>query len=372
MEIFAASTENAAESFLHVGYVSAYPRDAKSLDFQIWFCEDEDGKLIPQDENIETIDVAQALTLTDSTENETLSATIPMPNDWSADTGFLAKEYILTIIGTSCLFAVVALVYLSRYAKRCKTKLASNALTLFCGLSITATAGLAASFGIFYYYDFDHHSETLPTNLQANELPPPWEKLAVKSYADPEAATRVILYGIIGEAISNSRFLVTDLTAIQGEVGLPTKSLSTGMTYALCTYGRDGWGRDFQLETVDRYGHYRVSSAGPDGQHGTEDDIELKIPRRTWYDWEHRVSGVYMTKIDDLESIFVHRCTHRNFLFRDQEKAIEETGGPLYDIIELDDRCRSYDHGLFAFCRHHLSSDKENRLKFVRLTGYEH
>ena len=54
------------------------------------------------------------------------------------------------------------------------------------------------------------------------------------------------------------------LAAIQGEVAfpIPADAYTSGMAYAVKTYGRDGWGREFAFKPLGSR-QYRIAGAGP-------------------------------------------------------------------------------------------------------------
>jgi hypothetical protein len=167
-------------------------------------------------------------------------------------------------------------------------------------------------------------------SANVNGAQPSWQGEPVQEYADPGQATRVILYGVIADGLAGSAFKVNSLSAIQKEVGFPVKpaEMTPGMAYALKTYGRDGWGREFQINS-----RRKVSSAGADGKHGTSDDITLTIRQPIESEWENLVSGIYLKVSEKESAVFVHRVADSNFKYAYKYAARKATGTDLYDRI---------------------------------------
>jgi len=68
------------------------------------------------------------------------------------------------------------------------------------------------------------------------------------------------------------------MAAIQDHVALPVLDPTEGQEYALQAYGWDGWARSFDFAPDNM--EYVVTSAGPDGDLDTDDDISATFVRQ--------------------------------------------------------------------------------------------
>jgi len=170
--------------------------------------------------------------------------------------------------------------------------------------------------------------EPLPTEA-------PWKGVQLQEYQNPEAATQVLLHGIIADGIANIGQPISTLANIQNEVGLPAKKLTEGQVYALKTYGIDGWGTEFRLTNNGK--EYVVTSAGSDKAFDTADDLSLNIAQYSNSDWDTTYRTFFLRK--DAGSLFVlfHRWTGDFFRYKNQVKAQEVTGTNLFDLFLSQD-----------------------------------
>jgi hypothetical protein len=138
---------------------------------------------------------------------------------------------------------------------------------------------------------------------------------------------------------------VKTLAAIQKEVAFPVPSqeLTPGMAYALKTYGRDGWGKEFRFESLSS-NRYVIACAGADGVHGSADDIDLLVPLRATRedDWELLVNGVYVRQVDRQDMFFVHRVEHRHFRQAHRGEARTLTDTDLFDVFDREELIGSH------------------------------
>jgi hypothetical protein len=169
-----------------------------------------------------------------------------------------------------------------------------------------------------------------------NRLPPPWLEVPVREYEDPQAATQVILHGLITQGLAGCPFQVENLSAIQNQVAFPVKNdaLTDGMRYALQTYGRDGWGREFTL-TPQGDRSYVIASSGADGILDNEDDVVCTI-EKTGESWEDLITGIYVRPTEGAPVFLIHRVAHDLFRTMDGESAWELTGCRLFDVSRSD------------------------------------
>ena len=100
---------------------------------------------------------------------------------------------------------------------------------------------------------------------------------AVPAFADPDLATRVILYGLIADGLAGAKYTPYTLSNIDDEIDLPHRDLSEGEAHAVGHFLDDGWGRPFEFAREGSL--YTVLSAGGDGALGNGDDITLQVER---------------------------------------------------------------------------------------------
>jgi hypothetical protein len=304
MRIFTGSVNDTSNHFLHAGYVSAYPRSFGMM-----------GSYQFQRANLEVLDVNAALRLKDSKAGAlNSSVTTLTARPWSMagmlkSAGSNRDIFLFPIVLAFFLF--LAGLYYRRIRR-------SNS-----GWKTPATAVLPALLFVLL-------AQFIWPAAHMNSLPPPWQGAPVQEYADPDRATRVLLYGVIADGLAGCSFKVKNLSALQEEVGFPVKpgEMTPGMVYALKNYGRDGWGREFKFDS-----RHKISSAGPDGEHGTADDIRLTIRPATEDDWEHMVEGIYLRKSEKHFAVVLHRVAHSHFAFAYKDEARKAFGTDLYDMI---------------------------------------
>ncbi|MDX9973290.1 MAG: hypothetical protein RBU21_09910 [FCB group bacterium] len=321
----------ATESFLHVGYISAYPREFRpnsTIDGKDIFLQG-----IP-------IDVETALRLKDEAPVSEAAA------DRVQLAGFGGQP--LAVSGPAALLlGVFFLGVMALYAaKQCGS--ARKRAVLLGVVAACALSGVASLFA--------------PSKADAYRLPPPdtkapWEGVTTRAYVDPESATRVLMHGIVGDALANANNSVRTLPQIKDEVGLPVAQPTEGERYALQTYGLDGWGQPFRLEGLHldiveksaRYSRpgipvgssnyllkpetprYVLTSAGPDGEFGTSDDLIATIKAFTETCWDEGFRGLYLHRNGDSYAALFHRWRGLTFKYRDRQRAAEIAGSDLYD-----------------------------------------
>jgi hypothetical protein len=304
MEIVGASLLRAAEIFLHAGYVSAYPRPFRPYTF-------------PDTEPSVQIDVAEALRL----EGETLTADAggPVVEAGSAAVSSGPPEALTAVLAAAgCFFAMLVLVYLAHDRLKLRRAPALAGTALFGGAVLLSILLLVVLVG----------RPRLPET-------PPWQGVEIQEYADPAQATQVLLHGIIADGIVNVGRPIRNLANIAREVGLPLRRPSRGMSYALKTYGLDGWGRPFRLT---RQGNtYLVASAGADGEFGGDDDVEFAVRQSSNDRWEGGRHGFFVRRVGGENLIFFHRWNGSHFRYRHGEYARTLTGSRLFDVLVEQD-----------------------------------
>ncbi len=298
MKIFAGSVTQFAETFLHPGYISAYPRAIDSYVYS------------PSGESIE---VGEALRLTGeglaSASGVTEGATLAMASTSATGSWLLMVAGVLAFIGAMATAYLLRdrLHHLKRFAGRALVPVGASATAVL----IFATCG----------------SGDLPTVV-------PWEGAELREYENPELATRVILHGIIADGIVNVGRPITTLANIQNEVALPITDPTEGMEYALSTYGIDGWGQEFRLGTD---GGYIVTSAGEDGDFDTNDDIAITVTQASDDSFDYGREAFFVRRSGDQYSVIFHRWTGELFEYNHHDLALELTGTGQFDVFTEGD-----------------------------------
>ena len=297
MKILASSIQQAADTFLHAGYISAYPRTLYNYAY---------GNTAPKLE----LDVAESLRL----QGETLAAaTTGDPTVAAAAVATSGGWPGSMLLGVAALAGTVALLVWMR------SRLRGTAFRGLASYGATAAVALAAV-GVFHCGGLD----PLPTET-------PWKGVPLQKYADPSAATKVLLHGIIADGIENVGQPIEMLENIQNEVGLPVGKLTKGQAYALKTYGIDGWGKAFRL--TDAGGKYTVTSAGADGTFDTSDDLSVSVTQSDDQSWDSNRSVFFVRKgSGGAVVVLFHRWSGEHFLYKNQASAKALTSGDLFDL----------------------------------------
>lgn len=351
MQLFAASVQEPADLFLHAGYISAHAPAPRAM-------SPETAKEIFQSyEPVIKLDMGEALRLKGEAvgigpAQGKSGAEIQQARS-KLDVGALGAEGAALSWGLACFFVGLALLYrLKDHLRRRQLSAAIAALVLL----LTGFAALAGGFGSI--------AQT------AHDSPPPWQGIARRAYAHPQAATQAILYGIIADAAANCPHALNSLADIQKEVGLPARKLTEGQQYALATYGLDGWGRPFRLARVSTQclfakgddqpvtvplekwsefenkgyafkrtipAHYSITSDGQDGTARTPDDVELQLApfAATSAAWERQRWGYFVQQIGERHTLFVHRSAGPEYRAHNGWRARKLTGSNLFDAMEL-------------------------------------
>ena len=317
MKLIAASIIDKVDTFLHAGYISAYPRPLYAEAYPVG-----DGGDIPVAEIVHQLNLTEALRL----ESESLAAAVPGGGTDTAlaSLGNLGSSEMM-IIGALAMTGVLALVYLLKDRFEWRT----------LGFAQAACA-LFAMLVLLPHCD-EEGVKPLPTD-------PPWEGVTLQNYANPQDATVAILHGIIVPAVANVGQGVEILPNVQNEVGLPTTALTEGMEYALLTYGIDGWGNEFRLARSpfkDDDGHefwnYTVTSAGPDGVFDNDDDIEANFDQAYNLGWGWHRNAFYLVKSGNEVQVAFHRWNNKMFEYMNEDQAVELTGDSLLDLFVTGD-----------------------------------
>ncbi len=315
MKIIAASSVTDNNVFLHAGYMSAYPRSCESFLYP-------GGHYPYLDVNdVVNVDVAEALRL----KGEVLASTSQSIEAGSIVNAFLALgHWPMLLFGTTVFFAMLWLFYpFQQYLQNQASKFSKQAsafvlLLLISLFAVTCGGGYAQA---------------------------PWEAedFERKEYEDPEAATKIIIHALAVPAVVNGDLRDFNLASVQDWVGLPVTNLTEGMSYAIKTYGLDGWGNELVVEEYTAsihnadYQRFRVISAGIDGKFGSDDDIVAAyLQQSTNEDFDKDRAPYYIRKDQDDFVVLFPSYDGDHFQFRNGVLATELTGDTLFDCF-IDD-----------------------------------
>jgi hypothetical protein len=355
MQIIAASIEKAADVFLHSGYLSAYPSEPISLDPNAYGGTE-----------ILRLDFAEALRL----KSEAISGSGSTGNDWCASllAPFSDSTFDLLVVGLSFFMAMGAcyllrtsfLTWASVLAGRARWAVALASLgVITCGVGTgSSKVDVEVSIG----------PEVIDSSGIGLGMPAirPWEGVPIQEYADPGSATVAIMNGLLADAVVNAPAGSHDwfkainasesgagLGAFFSEVGLPTKKPTAGEAYALLSFGRDGWGREFRMERGNwktDEPEYWITSAGPDGEFDSADDIVLGVNRCSDRMWagdtlaQSHAGGVndmrwgfWIRKSGGSHVLLFHRWTGSKFVYSSKALAETLTGSALFDGMGVEE-----------------------------------
>jgi len=311
MKIIGSSVNGVIDTFLHSGYISAYPPDDSPLS----------ASLYPGTEPLFQLDMAEALKLKSESVFNAVSST-----DTAALSGWISNQNSLTtLLGSILILAGSAIAfYMVKKQFFSKGKKFSAALISLFILTFFALIGISCG---------DDENEKVKERGEA------FSSFAascgsgenLNQYEDPELATKAILYGIVETAYKNSSAYTIE--GIKNEVGLPLTELTPGMKQALRNFCYDGWGHKIKIENDE------IVSAGLDGFFNTEDDI--KTPKiyadfKDEYSWRYEISVYFLTKMEDKLSILFHTWSGKGFSFNNEDESKELTGGNLFDLWQED------------------------------------
>ncbi len=257
MKIFGTSIHEAADAFLHAGYISAYPGPPDVAGSYPMFQDTADTGYAAS--------LDAALRLADGELAEHAA---------TAGGGLLAS---LGPMGPGLLgiAACAALVALAWRLSGAWGGLAPRALRWSTAAPALAALGLASAC-----------------------LVPPWQDLEPRDFDDPQAATTVLIHAVVRDGLlahQEDAGRALNLAAIQDHVRLPGDALTEGQEYALQAYGWDGWAHDLDFATPDS-AHYEIASAGADGELDSADDHRLDFLTGQTLGADHGV--YYLARVD--------------------------------------------------------------------------
>jgi hypothetical protein len=326
MQVLAGSLDVETSDFLHAGYLSAYPRT---------FTQQGQHRLGRYEGKL--VDVKKSLELKETDAGAPVSQVSVSTSNSSEGISLLLRPASMVTDGFMMLVVFLFFGYLIR----------SYYLRIAGMKRPGLRPWLLAAAPILLFVFVVHFAAPRVHETCLDHSTPPWLDVAVQEYEDPEAATEAILHGLIAYSLPGAPSHVQTLAGIQGQVAFPVErdQYTPGMAYAERTYGLDGWGREFRLERIGRLRkrQYRIASAGPDGEHGTMDDIALVIEHES-DNWEALVNGMYVRRIDGEYRCFIHCVDHEHFRYEAAGAAREATGSDLFDVLAFDRVLRVWDH----------------------------
>lgn len=317
MKIIASSIQQVAETFLHAGYGSAFPRTLIQ-----W------GQGLPRGARPRMqLELTEALRLKgENLASAALSHGAAGESSSATGVGLLDTVQGQLLAGLVVFFGGLALFYLLRAHRHRLALLRPRAAAL--ALALLAVPLLSG------WKSADPSAEPVV----------PWDGVQTRAYANPKLATQALMRMVLADALANTgevprgyqyaRLKLTSLAQIRGEVGLPTRQLTEGMRYALKTYGLDGWGRPFRVRGSWGYG-FRITSAGADGKLGTRDDLKTRVHLDHIYEWESRRRAFFLREVGGELVVLFHRSKMRTFRFHDEKRARAVTGTGLFDLIPV-------------------------------------
>lgn len=315
MKLLAGSIEVESNTYLHAGYLSAYPRSFGEGGFlRFW-----------HHETTTVINIPEAVALREPADESQPAATISAARVNQALTPATMVSELFALTVAFLFFAWLIGVYYQRVRK-----------TAHPAWRPWVLAGVS----VFVFAFFPYWALPAMRVQRLNALPPPWEDVPVQPYQNPELATQAIMQALIVNALAGSPQGIASLAAIQEEVAfpVPAEDYTPGMEYARRTYGRDGWGRDFAFELLGE-GKYRVSSAGHDGALGTPDDIvvDAGVNERGW---EYALSGIFARWHDQELVCFIHQVDDPLFRKARSAESGELTSTSVFDMFTLKSATR--------------------------------
>lgn len=297
MQVLGSSITEAVQTYLHSGYISAYPRPLE-------------GYVLEGAEPSLTLDMAQALQL----QGETLASALTHFSGHGLASMAAAGDVGLLLAGGVAFFGALGL--------------ASRKSPGRTGLAVAAAAILGVA--------------AVGCETETEALEAPWKDVAIQEYVNPEAATQAILYGIVADGLANTDRTVHSLADIQYEVALPTAHPTEGMQYALQTYGLDGWGKELRLESVGAEDTaeeiddaWIVTSAGADGAFDTDDDIAISVMASTDGTWDNNRWAFFVDGSGDEMRLWFHRWSGDHFEYNHQTEVEAELGHTLVDYMDM-------------------------------------
>jgi hypothetical protein len=342
MQIVAGSLNIEVSEFFHCGYLSSAPRTYGQYPMPANYLNAD--KIINIDKALELKDSSNQLEDSSTTStSQAIGQSNPITPGYISSEGFM--------LALACFFfTLVSTFYFWRMPKTNKRK---------WRLLVSAPA-----FCFILFIAINNWLVPKTQEYYVNHRTPPWQSVPLQEYKDPQAATEAIVHGLIFNAIPGCPYEVTNLSAISDEVAFPVRleEYTPGMAYARQTYGRDGWGKEFAFEKIDKY-TYRLISAGPDGMHGTIDDLVFTSPKIANH-WEDHVNGLFIRHKEEEDIIFLHHIAGGLFLWNHFDEAKAMTNTELFDTISLESLGKSINLQLADY-KYQQQLNQNNSLLFI-------
>ncbi len=308
MRILASALMDSVDQFLHAGYISAYPRT-------LW----PDMVLYGDGPTLQ-LDMVQALQL----QGDSAAAAASSGGSSLAAAVAAGGPSLWATAGAAAVGAMGFALLQRQLGLKPHTAMAAGAIAALLAVG---------------------HVSCGDPGADEKALPAPWEGVELQAFADPQAATQAILYGIIADGLANVDFDADALEHIQLEVGLPTSAPTQGMAHALATYGYDGWRNALKLERRegsdvdgDYVAVYTVTSAGADGSFDTADDMAIEVRGSLDSTWDQNRWASFLRTDDQGQlAVLFHRWRGEHFEYLHQSDAAALTGDDLFDVFLADD-----------------------------------
>jgi len=237
MRVFATSVQQAADTFLHAGYISAQP-PAMAMEYPTLTDTTHTGYAVSVEQAFRLADTAGAESAMSAGLVEMLGGAAP---HLLGATGVAAGLWLLWRLSSRVVVPT----------------------------RVPAMAAMMVGLWVF-----------------GACVTAPWEDIIPEDVADPDVYTTALLHSVVKEGISAHHFedgTVDNLEAIAGHVALPVDQMSEDVQYVLDTYGLDGWGNEMEL-SIPEEDHYALTSAGADGEFDTDDDLVAEFDVSDMYE----------------------------------------------------------------------------------------
>ncbi len=282
MRVFSSSVAQAADTFLHAGYVSATPTGVLA-----------DHPSLKDPDNLGYVTTMSEAFATEVTAVPLEAAAATAPGTLETFSGALGAAMPSMMLAAGAIACVIMLVRLFQ---------ARPALPVPATASLLVLLILGGGFGGACIDE----QEPGPGGQNTSQTPDRKVQF-ITTYADPELATTVLLHVILREAVTYHVSLLGPaywLTSVQEQLALPMDTPDEGLTMALADFTADAWGDELTFLNDDAgelEGAYWIGSAGEDGLSDTEDDIDLFIQDEELYhpmDWDHVWKVYYLQRRD--------------------------------------------------------------------------
>ena len=305
MKIFAQAATDIADTFLHAGYLSASGGT--------WHIYDAEPDVVPATVELTRMPTRDPTFVVDLAEAfQTAVEPAAGAASSAAGPGFTVAAAALVAALVPCSLALVRAMerrWPFRTARlRCS---ALVGLAVAAGIAWISAVGLAAA----------------PGPVHADEP-------TATAYANPDLATKAILYGFVYDTLAAAKRRPFALNNIDDDIGLPVHEPTAEQARALATFEWDGWGRAFAFEREEDL--YTVTSAGADAEVATEDDIAIQV-RRPDHGTDYHPRAFFAQRVRsqgrDFTLVYYRTFSGNGFPRWLPQRSEVLTGGGLFDEL---------------------------------------